>query len=77
MLTNEKYKGDAIYPCFLKRLDEEIRRQVRLEFDGGNNYGRKNYRISSYLGFIMICFDCSIGIYLVYRKYKKVLEEYS
>ena len=35
------------------------------------------FMITPYLGFIMICFDCTIGIYLVYRKYKKVLEEYS
>ena len=35
------------------------------------------FMITSYLGLSMICFDCTIGIYLVYRKYKKVLEEYS
>ena len=35
------------------------------------------FMISSYLGFIMICFDCTIGIYLVYRNYKRNLGEYS
>ena len=35
------------------------------------------FMFTSYLGLSMICFDCTIGIYLVYRKYKKVLEEYS
>lgn len=29
------------------------------------------------IGAIMVCFNCTIGIYLVYRKYRKVLELYS
>lgn len=29
------------------------------------------------IGVIMLCFDCTVGIYLVYRKYKKNLELHS
>ena len=29
------------------------------------------------LGVIMICFDCTLGIYLMYRNYKKILTLYS
>lgn len=29
------------------------------------------------IGVGMLCFDCTFGIYLVYRKYKKILEIYS
>lgn len=29
------------------------------------------------IGVIMVCLDCTVGIYLVYRKYKKILELYS
>lgn len=28
------------------------------------------------LGVIMICFDCTFGIYIVYRGYKKILGKY-
>ena len=28
-------------------------------------------------GIILLCFDCTIGIYIVYRKYKKILKIYS
>lgn len=30
-----------------------------------------------FIGVIMICFDCTIGIYLVYRNYKRILFLYS
>lgn len=33
--------------------------------------------ITLYAGVIMICFDCTFGIYLVYRSYKKILNQYS
>lgn len=29
------------------------------------------------LGVALLCFDCSLGIYLVYRCYKKILGKYS
>lgn len=29
------------------------------------------------IGVIMVCFDCTAGIYLVYQKYKKILGLYS
>lgn len=29
------------------------------------------------IGVIMICFECTLGIYFVYRKYKKILQLYS
>ena len=29
------------------------------------------------IGVIMVCFNCTVGIYLVYRKYRKILELYS
>lgn len=29
------------------------------------------------IGVIMICFDCTLGIYIVYRNYKKILTLYS
>ena len=35
------------------------------------------FMITPYLGVAMICFDCTIGIYLLYRNYKRILEEYS
>ncbi len=35
------------------------------------------FMITPYLGVAMICFDCTIGIYLVYQNYKRILEEYS
>lgn len=28
-------------------------------------------------GFILICFDCTLGIYLVYKNYKRILNLYS
>lgn len=33
--------------------------------------------VSPFLGVIMICFDCTLGIYLVYRSYKSILDMYS
>ena len=33
--------------------------------------------VSPYLGVAMICFDCTLGIYLVYRNYKRILGKYS
>ncbi len=33
--------------------------------------------ISMPIGIALICFDCTVGIYLVYRSYKKSLEKYS
>ena len=29
------------------------------------------------VGVIMICFDCTLGIYIVYRSYKRILSLYS
>lgn len=29
------------------------------------------------LGIVLLCFDCTLGIYLVYRNYKKILSRYS
>ena len=29
------------------------------------------------LGVVLLCFDCTLGIYLVYRCYKKILGKYS
>lgn len=29
------------------------------------------------VGVILLCFDCTLGIYLMYREYKKILERYS
>lgn len=28
-------------------------------------------------GIVLVCFDCTAGIYLVYREYKKILGSYS
>ena len=33
--------------------------------------------VSPFLGVTMICFDCTLGIYLVYRSYKSILDMYS
>lgn len=33
--------------------------------------------ILPFLGVIMVCFDCTLGIYLMYRNYKKILNLYS
>ena len=29
------------------------------------------------IGVIMVCFDCTLGIYIVYRNYKRILDLYS
>lgn len=29
------------------------------------------------VGVVLLCFDCTLGIYLMYREYKKILERYS
>lgn len=29
------------------------------------------------VGIVLLCFDCTLGIYLVYRSYKKILSRYS
>lgn len=29
------------------------------------------------VGVVLLCFDCTVGIYLVYRSYKKILTLYS
>lgn len=29
------------------------------------------------VGVVLLCFDCTLGIYLMYREYKKILEKYS
>ena len=29
------------------------------------------------LGIVLLCFDCTVGIYVVYRGYKKLLSRYS
>lgn len=34
------------------------------------------YLLFPILGVVMICFDCTIGIYVVYRCYKKILGKY-
>ena len=33
--------------------------------------------IAPMAGILMICFDCTLGIYIVYHKYKKILNIYS
>ena len=33
--------------------------------------------ISPVVGVIMICFDCTLGIWLVYKRYRKILDLYS
>ncbi len=35
------------------------------------------FLILPFLGVIMICFDCTLGIYLMYQDYKKILNLYS
>ena len=35
------------------------------------------FLISFFMGVIMICFDYTLGIYLMYRSYKKILNLYS
>ena len=29
------------------------------------------------IGIVLICLDCTVGIYIVYRNYKKILKTYS
>lgn len=29
------------------------------------------------IGVILLCLECTVGIYIVYRKYKKILNEFS
>ena len=33
--------------------------------------------INMTIGIILVCLDCTLGIYIVYREYKKILEMYS
>lgn len=33
--------------------------------------------ILPFIGYALICFECTVGIYLVYRSYKKILGRYS
>lgn len=33
--------------------------------------------INMFIGIILVCLDCTLGIYIVYREYKKILEMYS
>lgn len=35
------------------------------------------FLIVPFWGVIMVCFDCTLGIYLMYRSYKKILNLYS
>lgn len=35
------------------------------------------FLITPVIGMILLCFDCTLGIYLVYRSYKKILGAYS
>lgn len=36
-----------------------------------------SFLLSDLVGVVLLCFDCTIGIYLVYRGYKKILGRYS
>lgn len=33
--------------------------------------------VATPVGIILLCFDCTLGIYVVYRIYKKILAKYS
>ena len=35
------------------------------------------FLVGPVVGTIMLCFDCTLGIYIVYRKYKCILEKFS
>lgn len=35
------------------------------------------FLVEPMLGVIMLCFDCTLGIFLMYRVYKKILKRYS
>jgi len=35
------------------------------------------FLVAPVVGMLMLCFDCTLGIYLVYRGYKKILNLYS
>ena len=35
------------------------------------------FLVNPIIGVIMVCFDCTLGIYLVYRNYKRILYIYS
>ncbi|MBQ7838923.1 MAG: hypothetical protein IJ390_00300 [Lachnospiraceae bacterium] len=35
------------------------------------------FLIIPWIGVILLCFDCTIGIYIVYRNYKKILGRFS
>ena len=35
------------------------------------------FLVVPFIGVLMLCFDCTLGIYLVYRCYKKILNLYS
>ena len=35
------------------------------------------FLVAPLLGVILLCFDCTLGIYIVYRSYKRILEKHS
>ena len=35
------------------------------------------YVVYPIVGIVLICFDCTVGIYIVYSNYKKILKSYS
>lgn len=35
------------------------------------------FLISPLIGIVMICFDCTLGIYFAYLSYKRILNQYS
>ena len=35
------------------------------------------FLVKPIVGVVLICFDCTLGIYLMYKNYKKILNRYS
>lgn len=35
------------------------------------------FLIATLIGIVLLCFDCTLGIYVAYRVYKKILTKYS
>ena len=84
------YEKDNKKPISFWNGDESLKNKIKNVTEYNKNMSNlyKCYSISYFiaaigfviypiLGVVLICLDCTLGIYIVYRFYKKYLELYS
>ncbi len=73
------WSGDTTLKCKVKNVTEYNNKMAALYKRCAIAFliSGLGFLISLFPGVIMICFDCTLGIYLVYRNYKKILNLYS